>query len=165
MLKCIVAMNEKGVIGRGLSLPFRLSNDLKNVKRVTENQTIVYGYNTYLSLNQKPLPNRKNIVLYNGEFKMENGIEFYPIQDYLDMVKKSEKEDIFIFGGASIYQLFFPYIQELHLTKVLDDLVSEDSIFFPQIDWENFKLVEQSEVFSKDDKNEFEHQFFIYKRI
>ena len=62
-LSIIVAMSKNRVIGKDNKMPWHLSNDLKNFKKITIGKTIVMGRLTYDSIG-KPLPERKNIVLY-----------------------------------------------------------------------------------------------------
>src|ERR687890_241826 len=58
----IVAVDRAGAIGRGGTLPWHYSADLKFFKEQTTGNACVMGYKTWLSL-KKPLPNRLNIVL------------------------------------------------------------------------------------------------------
>ena len=61
-ISIIVAMSKNRVIGRDNDMPWHLSNDLKNFKRITMGKTVVMGRLTYQSIG-RPLPDRKNIVL------------------------------------------------------------------------------------------------------
>jgi len=59
----IWAQDQNGGIGKDGKLPWNISEDLKNFKKLTLNSTILMGKHTWESLPIKPLPNRKNIVL------------------------------------------------------------------------------------------------------
>src|SRR5437016_14670486 len=61
----IVAMDRKGVIGRGGGLPWRLSADLKRFKSLTMGHHIVMGRKTFESLG-RPLPGRTMVVVSRG---------------------------------------------------------------------------------------------------
>ena len=61
-ISIIVAMSKNRVIGKNNTMPWHLSDDLKNFKSVTTGKTVIMGRLTYESIG-KPLPNRKNIVL------------------------------------------------------------------------------------------------------
>ena len=65
MVKLIVAIDLQGNIGRNNDLLFHMKEDMKFFREQTSNSIVVMGYNTWLSLNEKELPNRKNIVLTN----------------------------------------------------------------------------------------------------
>ena len=57
------AQDKKGGIGKNGKLPWHISEDLKNFKKLTTGHTIIMGRKTWDSLPVKPLPNRKNIIL------------------------------------------------------------------------------------------------------
>ena len=58
----IVAVDRAGAIGRGGSIPWHYSSDLRFFKQQTTGNTCVMGYRTWLSIG-KPLKNRLNIVM------------------------------------------------------------------------------------------------------
>src|SRR5918993_1480493 len=62
----IVAVDRAGAIGKGGSLPWRYSADLKHFKEQTSGHAVVMGRRTWASL-KRPLPNRLNIVLSRGD--------------------------------------------------------------------------------------------------
>ena len=66
----IWAQDENGGIGKLGKLPWHLSEDLQNFKKITLNSVIIMGKNTWKSLTIKPLPKRRNIVLTSS--KMDN---------------------------------------------------------------------------------------------
>ena len=59
----IWAQDGNGGIGKNGKLPWHVSEDLKNFKKITLNSTVIMGRKTWESLPVKPLPNRENIVL------------------------------------------------------------------------------------------------------
>lgn len=62
----ISAVAENRVIGNKNNLPWHLPADFKYFKEKTLNKTIILGYNTFKSIGEKPLPNRKHIILSNN---------------------------------------------------------------------------------------------------
>ena len=54
-----------GEFGYKNTLPWHISDDLKHFRQITENSTIIMGYNTYKTLTGI-LPNRKHIRLRRG---------------------------------------------------------------------------------------------------
>ena len=58
----IVAMDPNRVIGNNDTLPWHISADLKNFKKITMGKPIVMGRKTYESIG-KPLPGRENIII------------------------------------------------------------------------------------------------------
>jgi len=62
-IRAIAAIAENGVIGDGLSIPWRISDDFKHFKKTTLGGIIVMGRKTWESLGKRPLPGRENVVL------------------------------------------------------------------------------------------------------
>lgn len=98
MIKTIVAVDKNWVIGNKSinGLLWKESDDLKNFQYLTTSHIVVMGYNTFKSLKFKPLKNRTNIVLYNGEIpekiKYRIDIDCYNI-DKFDICKFADKFD------------------------------------------------------------------------
>lgn len=123
----IVAMTEKRVIGKGGDLPWRLPADLKFFKKTTLGHPIVMGRKTYDSIG-KPLPKRKNIILTKDQEWSAEGVDIInKPEDLFCLPIDSEK--VFIIGGAEVYQLYLPYLDELIITHVERDY--EGDTFFP----------------------------------
>jgi len=133
----IWAQDSNGGIGKNGKLPWHISEDLKNFKKITNNSTIIMGRKTWDSLPLKPLPNRRNIVLSRTS---QNQVETYnSYKDCMTKLKKDNVKKIFIIGGRSIYKLFFNSANFLHITKInlLEDGTNE---FFPI----NFKEIKNN---------------------
>ena len=62
----IWAQDLNGGIGKDGKLPWHISEDLKNFKKITSNHPVIMGRKTWDSLPIKPLPNRRNIILSNS---------------------------------------------------------------------------------------------------
>ena len=62
MISIIAAIGKNNELGKNNGLIWHLPNDLKFFKEKTINQTIVMGYNTFVSLG-RVLPKRTHIVL------------------------------------------------------------------------------------------------------
>ena len=101
----IWAQDKNGGIGENGKLPWHISEDLKNFKKITLNSTIIMGRKTWDSLPIKPLPKRENIILSSK--KQSSGITYHSLKGCLEDLKESNKNKVFIIGGRSVYQLFF----------------------------------------------------------
>ena len=124
----IWAQGSNGGIGKDGNLPWHISEDLKNFKKLTMNSPIIMGRKTWDSLSIKPLPDRRNIVLSRSN---QNEVETYQsYDDCMNALLKDSIEKIFVIGGRSIYELFFYDADFLHLTKInlLEPGINE---FFP----------------------------------
>jgi dihydrofolate reductase len=140
-LAIIVARAKNGVIGVNNTLPWRLPEDLKHFKNTTSGHPIIMGRNTWESLG-RPLPGRRNIVVSrNQALRLEGAETFSSLEDAIDACSGSDQ--VFIIGGAQIYEQAMVYADKLIVTEV--DLDIEGDAFFPEIDdmlWEEISREE-----------------------
>ena len=117
-LSAIVAMTPERIIGKDNDLPWRLPEDLKMFKRTTAGHPVLMGRKTWDSLGKyKPLPGRQNIVLTRGETWSEEGAEVvYGMDDLREL--ELQNEHVFVIGGAQIYSLFLPHLDELIVSHI-----------------------------------------------
>ena len=145
-LSIIVAMSKNRVIGKDNKMPWHLSNDLKNFKKITIGKTTVMGRLTYDSIG-KALPERKNIVLSRNLID-SNVFIFDNFEEVLDFTK--DEDEVFIIGGQDIYSQTIDKVNKLYLTTI--DANIEGDKYFPEIDISKWKKI-RSENFSKDQNN------------
>ena len=145
-LSIIVAMSKNRVIGKDNKMPWHLSNDLKNFKKITVGKTIVMGRLTYDSIG-KPLPERKNIILSRNLID-SNVFIFDNFEEVLNFTK--DEDEVFIIGGQDIYSQTIDKVNKLYLTTI--DANIEGDKYFPEIDISKWKKI-RSEKFSKDQNN------------
>jgi dihydrofolate reductase len=134
--KAIAAMSLNRVIGRGNAIPWHLPEDLKFFKKLTMGQIIVMGRRTFESIG-RPLPRRRTIVLSRSGTTIP-GVEVIPSLDQLP--DAPAEQEIFICGGAQIYEQALPYCSRLYLTLVKQ--VVEGDAFFPRFE-DRFERLEQ----------------------
>ena len=133
-LSIIVAMSKNRVIGKDNKMPWHLSNDLKNFKKITIGKTIVMGRLTYDSIG-KALPERKNIVLSRNLIDPDVFI-FDNFEEVLNFTKN--EDEVFIIGGQDIYSQTIDKVNKLYLTTI--DANIDGDKYFPEIDiskWKN----------------------------
>ncbi len=158
MITVIAAVARNRAIGYKNKLIYWLPNDLKRFKQLTTGHTIIMGSNTFRSLPKGALPNRRNVVL-SRRSKDFPGCDVYPS---LEKALKScqPDEDIYIIGGASVYEQAVKVADRLCLTEI-DDVPQEADTFFPDYsDWR----VETKEAHPKDERHAFEYAFVDYVR-
>ena len=158
MITVIAAVAKNRAIGYKNKLIYWLPNDLKRFKQLTTGHTIIMGSNTFRSLPKGALPNRRNVVL-SRRSKDFPGCDVYPS---LEKALKScqPDEDIYIIGGASVYEQAVKVADRLCLTEI-DDVPQEADTFFPDYsDWR----VETKEAHPKDEGHAFEYAFVDYVR-
>lgn len=136
-LTAIVAMTPERVIGRDGTLPWHLPADLAFFKRTTAGHAIVMGRKTFDSIG-RPLPNRRNIVLTRDPNWSSPGVEV--VHDPANLAKLPGLAGrVFIIGGAEIYRLFLPLLDDLIISHVLenhpgDTRFPEFEASFPNVD-------------------------------
>jgi dihydrofolate reductase len=158
---CIIAaLDEDNAIGYKNQLLCYLPADLKHFKQLTTGHSIVMGRTTFESLPNGALPNRKNIVLSkNKNFECENCTIIHSPEEVYTMTH--ENNEVFIIGGAQIYDLFIKKADTLYLTRIHHKFKADT--YFPSFDLNEWELVEEN-VFKADDKNKFSFSFITYKR-
>lgn len=161
MISLIWAMDENRVIGMENQLPWRLPEDLKFFKRMTMGHPIVMGRKTYESIG-KPLPGRENIVITRDHNFLPAGCTImHSIEELLDFSGKID-EEVFVIGGAEIFKEIFHYADKLYLTLIHEQFNGDT--YFPVFDLDHWQL-ESREKGLKDEKNPYDYEFLIYKRV
>ena len=128
MINIIAAVAQNNAIGYQNKLLYWLPNDLKRFKQLTTGHTIIMGRKTFDSLPKGALPNRRNVVISRSVQSLP-GCEVYTSLD--EALSHCEAdEDIYIIGGASIYEQALPIAQRLCLTEIADTPAQAD-VFFP----------------------------------
>ena len=147
MIISILSADKKWGIGKKNGLLFSLPMDMKFFRTTTSGHVVAMGENTLLSFpNSKPLKNRTHIVLSaDPTHNYEGVINVHTFEEFLQKIKEySLSEDVYIIGGASIYNQMIPYVDMVLLTKVDEDGGAE--VFFHNLDEDsNFVCSESSE--------------------
>jgi dihydrofolate reductase len=135
-LKAIAAMSLNRVIGNGNQIPWHLPEDFKWFKATTTGHVIVMGRKTFESIG-KPLPNRETIVLSRSAFSHPGVKTIRSLDELPDIVGDRQ---VFICGGAQIYEQTLPLCSELFLTLVKREV--QGDAFFPPFE-DRFELAEE----------------------
>ncbi|MEX0983319.1 MAG: dihydrofolate reductase [Bacteroidales bacterium] len=159
-ISIIVAIARNNAIGKDNQLLWHLSDDLKRFKRLTTGHTVIMGRNTYLSLPNGALPNRRNIVITDQPEENFEGCEMaHSIEEALELA--GDSEECFVMGGGMVYRQLLPVAGRIYLTNVHQSFDADT--FFPEIDFSEWEELE-SEFVGAGGKNEFPHTFVIYNR-
>jgi len=157
-IELIWAQDENGGIGKNGKLPWHISEDLQNFKKITAGFPIIMGRKTWESLPFKPLPRRRNIILSSQAIK---GAEVYnSIDDCCKKLEGDSVEKIFVIGGRKIYESFYPRASVLHLTMV-SEIVKGIDTFFPILlasIKENFKEINRFQLSKSATYIKWEHK-------
>lgn len=139
-ISMIVAYGKNWEIGLNNEMLWHISEDFKNFKTITSGHHILMGRKTFESIG-KPLPNRTSIVLSNSGFKHEGVHTFNDIQEAFNFARESAEEELFIIGGANIYETLFPYVDKMYLSEV--DFEGVADAFLKPIDFSIWDLAEE----------------------
>jgi dihydrofolate reductase len=141
MIYVIVAMDENQLIGQAASrngMPWSLPEDLQHFKKTTSNQTIVMGSTTYKAIG-RPLPNRKTIVVSRSRFEDDRVEVRNSLDEVIEEYKKTG-EDLYICGGASIYQQSLGKTDQLLISRIPGSYLGET--YFPDFSGYGYELQE-----------------------
>ena len=154
----IVAYTNNLLIGKDNSIPWHISDDLKRFKKLTTGNVIIMGRKTFESLGSKPLPNRTNIVI-SSKLNTSNSVKVY--KNLIEAINDHKNEKIFLIGGYSIYKEGLNFASHLEITEI--DISLEGDTYFPNIDWNKWKITKIEENF---DKNSMQDTFLkVQKEI
>ena len=163
-LSMVVAMANNNVIGLNNDMPWHLPADLQWFKKTTLGSPIIMGRKTYESIG-RPLPGRLNIILSrNTDLTIDGCSVVNSLEDALLIAKESDKtkDEIFITGGAHLYNKFLAEVDTLYLTKINAEL--EGDTFFPdytQYNWHELQRIEHP----VDEKNPYSMTFLKLGRL
>ncbi len=155
-ISIIAAVARNRAIGFDNKLIYWLPNDLKRFKALTTGNTIIMGRKTFESLPKGALPNRRNVVLSRNVTAFP-GCDTYASLDEA-LATCSADDNIYIIGGAAVYEMALPYANRLCLTEV-DDTPDNADAFFP--DYSDWKEVSREEH-DKDERHAHRYAFADY---
>jgi|SRR5882672_1099473 len=145
-ISIIVAMDEKQGIGKKNDLLFRLPEDFKRMKALTEGHPIIMGRKTFESIG-RVLPNRTNIIVTRDQkFQFEHAHVSNSLEEALRLARsKPGPEEIFIFGGGQIFKeaLEKDLVDRLYLT-IVKGAYGADT-FFPEYKSLGFKMIKEEQ--------------------
>ncbi|MBY9065562.1 dihydrofolate reductase [Hyphomonas sp. WL0036] len=133
----IVAQARNRVIGAGGALPWRLKDDMAFFKSTTMGAPVIMGRKTWESFPKRPLPGRENIVLtrdWDYDAAAARVYSSFPaaMNAARAIAAREGKDEVFVIGGAEIYNLALPFADRIYLTEV--DAEVEGDTFFPVLE-------------------------------
>ncbi len=144
----IVAFDHNMVIGVDGYLPWKLSADLQNFKRLTLNNAVIMGRKTFESIG-KPLPERQNIVVSRSLNETIPNITITRTIEEAMGVSKAKKT--FFIGGSEIYKVALGLVDSIYLTLV--DTSSIGDTLFPRFNMADWMVLFETRYWA-DTKNE-----------
>lgn len=162
MLKMILAVGLNDELGEGDKLLTHIPEDLKYFKQQTTGCPVIMGSLTLKSLPFKDgLPNRKNYVLSRClASDTENVTYLRNLIEIADHGLCEYEGDVWVIGGACIYEQLKGLVEEVHLTRIEKEFPNADVHF-------NTKWLEDKDIFEKVSETNLTEgvNVLVYKRI
>jgi dihydrofolate reductase len=129
-ISAIAAMDSKRGIGKDNQLLFKIPEDFKRMKELTFGHPIIMGRKTFESIG-RVLSGRTNIIITrDATYEVPGAIICHSLEEAIKTAKERDPEEIFIFGGAQVFEEALPLIDRLYLTLVEGDFHADT--FFPE---------------------------------
>lgn len=157
MFSLIAAVGKNRELGLKNQLVFNIKEDMQFFKETTMGHPVIMGFNTFKSLG-RPLPGRKNYVLTFNPDDLPDGV--FPVTDLDKFVEEhlESDEEVFVIGGAFVYNEMLPHCQNLYLTEV--DATHEADVFFPEFD----KTLYNKTIIKRGSSDDLNYAFAKYTK-
>ena len=160
MIAIVVAAAENNVIGKDNGLIWHLPADLRHFKQITMGHPILMGRKTFESIG-KPLPGRTSVIITTQkDYEAEGCLVAHSVAEAVEQARQLD-EDLYIIGGANIYEQTLPITDRVYLTRV--HAAFDGDVYFPELDEEDWETVEQ-EHHEPDEKNKYPYSFLMLQR-
>jgi len=117
-------------------IPWDVPSDLARFRRLTMEKNIVVGRKTYENFPNRTLPKRRILVLTkNHHYEVSDRNNHDTVRNIRDF--KDFEDNLYIAGGASIYELF------LSKTRFMPDVIV-DSVYLGNIESEDRNVIDIS---------------------
>lgn len=143
----VVAMNEDNAIGVNNNLPWYIPEDLAHFRQVTLNKPVIMGRKTFESIG-RILPKRENIVITRDVHWQYEGVSVFHSLEHAIKATALNPE-ICIIGGGEIFKQALAYADCLHIT-IIDVKLDNADVFFPEVDYNQWQLINQHKIISKE---------------
>ncbi|AKD54672.1 dihydrofolate reductase [Spirosoma radiotolerans] len=161
-ISLIAAVAQNGVIGRNNDLPWHLPDDIAFFKHKIRDQVAIMGRKS-LEAQRGILPSLVNIAISrNYSYKVSNAIVVHDFKEAIEIAAKWTNEEIFVIGGAEIYNLAMPIATTLYLTEIHKEY--EGDSYFPQFDRSNWKEFSRQNHPS-DEQHEVAFDYVSYEHL
>jgi dihydrofolate reductase len=154
-ISIIAAVDQNRGIGKDNKMPWHIAEDLVKLKKLTLGHTVVLGRNSYESMvwyydkSGRPMPGKMYIVVTrNQDYKpqRENAMAVQSVEQAIDKAKNIEQEEVFIIGGAQIFNeaLGKNLVNRLYITVVEGDY--DVDTYFPDYSLFSKIIFEEKQV-------------------
>jgi dihydrofolate reductase len=140
-MKIIAAMALNRVIGAGHGLPWNVPAEQEHYLRLIADQTVVMGRRSY-EIFGEDLTSRHAVVVSRSGKHFESASVCSSLEDAIRQAKSFGCE-VFINGGASIYEQAVPLVDEMDLSIIKGEYSGD--AYFPEFDESAWDLAERQQ--------------------
>ena len=163
-ISLVVAVDERGAIGAGGGIPWRMRSDLRRFKHLTMGHHILMGRKTWESIG-KPLPGRVNLVVTRRDGYIASGaVVCRSPEEGVETARRAGETELFVIGGAQIYAALLPQADRIYLSRIHAQVSEADTFFSPDFlslpVWERLSC----EDFPAQEGDEYGHTFEVWER-
>lgn len=158
-MNIIAAVDSNWAIGYQNSLLVRIPRDQQIFREMTEGKVIVAGRKTLETFPQKqPLKNRVNMILSrNQNYAVKGAVVVHSVRELLEELRQYDEKDVYVAGGASVYEQLLPYCDTAYITKI--DYTYQADAYFPRLDqMADWQLTSDSE-----EQTYFDLEYYFHK--
>lgn len=159
-ISLIVAMSANRVIGQDNKMPWHLSADLKRFRAITMDAPILMGRKTFESIG-KPLDGRTNLILSKNENYQPVGCFVFDSLEMALSAAENMGEELFIIGGATLYEMSLPFAKRLYLTDIQAKF--DGDTFFPEFNFDDWNEITCEQI-NNDEKVDFSYRFLTLEK-
>jgi len=160
MIHLIAAMDRNRGIGKNNQLLWNLPEDMKHFINMTNGKIVLMGRKTHESIGKK-LPNRINLIMTRDkEYSSDGCYIINSLEEFLKLYDDEllePEDDVFIIGGAEIYEIFMPLAERLHIT-IIDHVFEDADAFFPKIDEDKWEVT-SIRIGNEDGNSPYDYSF------
>ncbi|SDF14693.1 dihydrofolate reductase [Dyadobacter soli] len=159
-LYIIAAMSENHVIGLNNNLPWHLPDEWAHFRRVTEGKAFIMGRKSFEAPDALHSEYRNVIITSRPPAHAGPNVEYAKdISGAIALL--SDETDVFILGGASIFQQMLSLADRMYLTIVHAQVAGD--AYFPAFDMADWELA-SSEFHGADDDHAYSFSMNLYIR-
>ncbi|MCU0419530.1 MAG: dihydrofolate reductase [Cyclobacteriaceae bacterium] len=164
IVSLIAALTQNRVIGKDNDLPWSLPDDMKYFMETTLHHHVIMGRKNWdsIPLKYRPLPKRTNIVMTRQvSFTATGAHVVNTMADAWALAARAHEPEVFVIGGAEIYQLALPQAHRLYLTEIQTVLAGDT--YFPTFEASSWREVSRKHH-PIDARHRYAFDFVVYER-
>lgn len=119
-MKLIATVDKNWAIGYQGRKLVHIPSEERFFRFETMHKTVIMGHNALMDFpSGKPLLDRENIVLTRKKDFTQYGVTVaHSLSEALDAVKGKRTDEVYVIGGASVFEQFLPYCDEAYITRI-----------------------------------------------